>query len=261
MANKYDFNPVTGKIDMTGKATESALTAAQRATLEWAERERLGTLEKEALARFSVKTSVKGDVIYADEAKTTTMIVTAVVTFDSTRVDADETPDGWSKSSTGEYTRQLNSDSGTIDAAAFSYTIPSGDYEGIKVTKWSEKKEITTVYPAYYGLVAASDSSKVQEVVYGATRISAPINDSDTDTTRDIDNNAGETAWFWIVSRGTSKAVQFTTEITKCVATDASFTSPKNVDITLTGYNVYIAPNSVGKGQKMSSVMLSIKLK
>lgn len=99
---------------------------------------------------------------YADTDATVTLTVTVTTKFNGTLTDADSTPSGWTKSSTGTYTKSLTAATGSIGAAAFSLTPDaSSKYKNCTtVSKNSTAKSITVVNPIYYGFSTATTATQ-----------------------------------------------------------------------------------------------------
>ena len=66
-----------------------------------------------ALEKLSVGTVATDDTYITDVVTSTTMVVTVTVKFDNVKVDADETPSGWTRTGTGTYTKSVTGASGS----------------------------------------------------------------------------------------------------------------------------------------------------
>lgn len=213
-------------------------------------------INQEIVDKFTIETSSTGGSYYIDTSTNTTMTVTVKTKFDGSLVDADKTPTGWDKISTGTYTKSITGSNGTsINAQEFEYTK-----DGILITKSSTKKSISATNVAYYGLIEGNDgtvelTSQIMSTLDNG-RITHNINRTET-----INNNSTETRYLWILTKSTADATQFAISMfLDNITHNKSFESPRNSNITLTGYNLYISDKSVSAGGSYDDVNLIINI-
>lgn len=159
---------------------------------------------------------------------------------------------GWTLSDTNTYTKSLSS-AGTITAQAFTFKPSTGDYASITsdISKSSTACTMTVVSPAWYGYIPLANAGSQSDV---ESYLSSHIGDSQFTrltsnvTNRDytLSNSTGSPVVLVIVSKGTSSATAFTASVPFTQYTGCSFTSPRNPQITCSGYKVYVGQNSVG---------------
>ena len=207
-------------------------TPAQTAAIEWAVQKRAAELQEAANAKWVVDTAVAGQGYYADVATSTTMTVTVTTRFNGTLVDCNTTPSGWTRTATGTYTRSVSGASGTVPAATFGYTVVGGTYDGLTVSKSSSAKSITVTYPAWYGFSPTADFATLD--LSALTRRTSNLG-----TTSTVTNATGNGCYLWIVTHGSASATSMNLNILATINSSASFPSPDDADISLSGYKVY----------------------
>ena len=208
-----------------------------------------------AMEKFSVGTVAVDDTFITDVVTSTTMVVTVTVKFDNVKVDADETPSGWTRTSTGTYTKSVTGASGSVAAAEFSYTPTSGQFEGITVAKNSTQKNISAINPIFYGFATTNDQAQLASVIGTLTRRTARLQQ-----VADLVNNTGGVAYYWILTKSTATATQLGSTILNPPIPNKSFTSTQNPSITMTGYNLYISTLNCAAGGKITNVTLTINI-
>ena len=207
-------------------------TPAQTAAIDWAVQKRAQELQAAANEKWVVDTAVAGQSYYADVATSTTMTVTVTTRFNGTLVDCNTTPSGWTRTATGTYTRSVSGASGTVPAATFGYTVVGGTYDGLTVSKSSSAKSITVTYPAWYGFSPAADFATLD--LSALTRRTSNLG-----TTSTVTNATGNGCYLWIVTHGSASATSMNLNILATINSSASFPSPDDADISLSGYKVY----------------------
>ncbi|MBR6250495.1 MAG: hypothetical protein IKR17_04770 [Bacteroidales bacterium] len=258
MAKKYDFNPVTGKIDMTSDAV-SALTPAQRAAIEQMIIFLNDEKQKAAQKLYKVSTNVKNNEYEVDEADNTTMRVVVTTMFDGKKVDS-EAPKGWTRTDVGTYYRELvdGVDGDKIDASLFTYTVESGDYVGMPVSGWSSEGTIKAIYPAWYGWVSFDKTSAdVNNVLENKTLTKVT---KDYRLKQTFANNSNEAKHFWVITKGKGDLNQHGTGLLQEKSKELSITINGR---TLNGYLVYktIPSTSCASGYSYYDAELVITLK
>lgn len=208
-----------------------------------------------AMEKFSVGTVAVDDTFITDVVTSTTMVVTVTVKFDNVKVDADETPSGWTRTSTGTYTKSVTGASGSVTAAEFSYTPTSGQFEGITVAKNSTQKNISAINPIFYGFATTNDQAQLASVIGTLTRRTTRLQQ-----VADLANNTGGVAYYWILTKSTATATQLGSTILNAPIPNKSFTSTQNPSITMTGYNLYISTLNCAAGGKITNVTLTINI-
>lgn len=208
-----------------------------------------------AMEKFSVGTVATDDTFITDVVTSTTMVVTVTVKFDNVKVDADVTPSGWTKTSTGTYTKSVTGASGSVAAAEFSYTPTSGQFEGITVAKNSAQKNISAINPIFYGFATTNDQAQLASVIGTLTRRTTRLQQ-----VADLVNNTGGVAYYWILTKSTATATQLGSTILNAPIPNKSFTSTQNPSITMTGYNLYISTLNCSAGGKITNVTLTINI-
>lgn len=208
-----------------------------------------------AMEKFSVGTVAVDDTFITDVVTSTTMVVTVTVKFDNVKVDTDETPSGWTRTSTGTYTKSVTGASGSVAAAEFSYTPTSGQFEGITVAKNSTQKNISAINPIFYGFATTNDQAQLASVIGTLTRRTTRLQQ-----VADLVNNTGGVAYYWILTKSTATATQLGSTILNAPIPNKSFTSTQNPSITMTGYNLYISTLNCAAGGKITNVTLTINI-
>lgn len=208
-----------------------------------------------AMEKFSVGTVAVDDTFITDVVTSTTMVVTVTVKFDNVKVDADETPSGWTRTSTGTYTKSVTGASGSVAAAEFSYTPTSGQFEGITVAKNSTQKNISAINPIFYGFATTNDQAQLASVIGTLTRRTTRLQQ-----VADLVNNTGGVAYYWILTKSTATATQLGSTILNAPIPNKSFISTQNSSITMTEYNLYISTLNCAAGGKITNVTLTINI-
>jgi len=213
-------------------------------------------ISEEIADKFTIETTSSGESYYIDTNTDTTMTVTVKTKFNGDLVNADNTPDNWNKSNIGTYTRTITGVNGdSINAQSFSYT-----YNGTTLIKSSSKKTISAINVAYYGLVnsnngAAEITSQIMSSLNNG-RITNNIN-----RTENIINDSAETKYLWILTKNTADATQLGISMfSNNITTGKSFVSPRNNNINLTGYKLYISDKSVSANGSYNNVNLIINI-
>lgn len=197
----------------------------------------------------------------ADAQESPGMTVTVTTRFDGNLVDADSTPDGWTRASLGTYTKTL-ADPGTVNAQEWSYT-PGGIYGSLVAVKNSPARSLSAIYPAYWGLYPSNadtqrDITDIVASVVTQHRVTANL----PNTVYDVQNNTAEDCWLWIITKGSATATPEAFDITMLEdpVTGNEFVSPINNSIHLDGYKAYISINKADAGMGFGKIRLSINL-
>lgn len=243
--------------------SKNALTDQQR---DWLNNQIAKDRQDTANKLYNVTTTSTNTVFYTDKTKTTDMcsLVTVTLSFDTFKnLRAVNTPSGWNISITDSkttYTKNIDINQ-PADAAEFSYYIDksvSSDYAGLTVTKSSNKKVISSINPAYYGLVSSNKISDINDFIVEINengRLTGSIT-----RVEDIENTGKEPMYLVIVTKGFATATQVNQSILDKPITNVSFFSPNNSEIQMSGYNVYFSTNSISAGSSASGVTLNINL-
>lgn len=221
--------------------------------IEWVKNKMQAELYDTALSLYDISTSASNTSYYTDVQASTEMVVTATITFDGQNVDADETPDGWTRVSEGVYTNTLDSSSGRVSAQEFTYTPNGGVYDGIELTKSSQQKSITAINPVYWGMATSDVYSDLEEQISNLTRVTSNVSQSVS-----IVNPHQESAYLWILTKNSASATQLGFSILNEPTNNVSFTSTENPSITMEGYRLYISNKSAGAEMSFDNVELTI---
>ncbi len=221
-----------------------------------------GSYVPDPTSHFTVETTPRSNPRYFADAQTSPgMTVTVTLKFDGTLVDADATPSGWMRQSTGVYTKTL-AEPGTVDAQSWSYT-PGGVYEERTAVKSSPSRSLTVVYPAYWGIFAGNDASQpditaIVASLSGQHRVTANL----PTTVVNVPNDTQDDCWLWIVTKGSATATpeSFDISMMEEAVDDVHFTSPVNGEISLEGYKAYVSINKADAGLGFGNVKLTINL-
>ena len=178
---------------------------------------------------------------------------TLTITFDGKAVDADTVPATWSKTATGKYTKTLSNVKDSTGSASITYTVPSGDYKGLKVSTTAGAAQMHVSYPAWYGMSVSKDKSIIAEFIKTATRTTAAVNNSDFTWT----NNLSGSAYGIILTHGSATAKQAGISIIDTVATGLSVVSNGQ---TMTGYTMYATGKTIASHGSAQKVELKINI-
>lgn len=181
-------------------------------------------------------------------------VATLTITFDGKAVDADTVPATWTKSATGKYTKTLANVKDESGSATITYTVKSGDYSGLKVTKTAPSVRMGVSYPAWYGVSVSKDRSIVAEFIKTATRTETSKTDSDFTWSNTLQNSA----YGIILTHGSASAKQAGISILdNIIASDISVTSNGQ---NLTGYKMYATSKTIAAGGSAQKVELKINI-
>lgn len=178
---------------------------------------------------------------------------TLSITFDGKAVDADTVPATWSKSTTGKYTKTLQDVKDSTGSATITYTVPDGDYKGLKLTITAAAVQMRVYYPAWYGMSVSKDKSIVNEFVKTATRKETTVNESDFTWTNSLPNSA----YGIILTHGNATAKQAGISIIGIVDTGISVVSYNH---TLPGYTMYATNKTIASNGSAEKVELKINI-
>ena len=163
----------------------------------------------------------------ADEVQSPGMTVVVTLAFRGTPVDADATPQGWTRTAT------------------------------------SEVRSLTAVYPAYWGIYPGNDTTGDISSIVAALKDQHRETHNVGPTVVTVDNPTGSPCWLWIVTRGTAKATPeaFDVSMMDDPATGKTFTSPMpGANWSLSGYKAYVSINRADAGLSFGPVKLTINL-
>lgn len=259
---------INGRIDQLAAANN---VTTSDAVYQYAERlynEANAEANKAAAeAKWNVDTtSTSLTTVYTDTVASASVTVTVNTTWDgvATKPSNESTltsTGDWTKQSDGTYTKTATINSAgtaTVAATLFKYTPSSGNYTE-EITKNSVAKSIKFEDVAYYGFATTKDTTDIDTIVSGLTRITTNLGTSGSKPATvpvTLTNNTGSSAYLWILSKQTNAsnntkiaAEQFTANVLDSTAqNNVSFTSPENNEITLTGYKLYTSMNSTANG-------------
>lgn len=249
--------------DTVNSISKNALTDQQR---DWLNTQIAKERQDTANKLYNVTTTATNTVFYTDTAKPSDMtsLVTVTLSFDTFKnLRAVNTPSGWNISTTDSkttYTKNIDINK-SADTTEFSYYIDksvSSEYAGLTVTKSSSKKVISSINPAYYGLVPSNNIGDINDFIVEINergRLTGSIT-----RVEDIENTGETSMYLVIVTKGSATATQVNQSILDKPLTNVSFVSPNNTEITMSGYNVYFSTNSISPGSSASGVTLNINL-
>jgi hypothetical protein len=249
--------------DTVNSISKNALTDQQR---DWLNTQIAKERQDTANKLYNVITTATNTVFYTDTAKTSDMtsLVTVTLSFDTFKnLRAVNTPSGWNINTTDSkttYTKNIDINQ-SADTAEFSYYIDksvSSEYAGLTVTKSSSKKVISSINPAYYGLVSSNNIGDINDFIVEINergRLTGSIT-----RVEDVENTGETSMYLVIVTKGSATATQVNQSILDKPLTNVSFVSPNNTEITMSGYNVYFSTNSISAGSSASGVTLNINL-
>lgn len=180
-------------------------------------------------------------------------VATLTITFDGQAVDADTVPATWSKNATGKYTKTLSNVKDSTGSATITYTVPSGDYKGLKVSTTAGAAQMRVSYPAWYGMSVSKDKSIIAEFIKTATRTTTAVNNSDFTWSNSLSNSA----YGIILTHGSATAKQAGISIIDTVATGLSVVSNGQ---TMTGYTMYATGKNVASNGSIQKVELKINI-
>lgn len=221
--------------------------------LDWINSQMREQLLKEFNDKYIITTSVNKPLSYdASLISDIEFTVSVQLKFDGNIVKADTTPEGWSyNDDTKTYTKSSNS---VVDATPFKYTCLSGKYKGLSKTKNSDRKALSPIYPAWYGMINHDDGNLFNNALTKLTKITNSYNEI-----IDIPNNYDSDAYLWIISKGETYAKQLGNNL----FSDKIY---KNIKITLVnriqleGYTIYISNNSCESNSSFDNVELIINI-
>lgn len=205
-----------------------------------------------AKSKLKASISLSNSSCIADQLPAS-QVATLIITFDGKAVDADTVPATWSKQATGKYTKTLSNVTDTTGSATITYTVPSGDYKGLKLTTTAGAAQMHVSYPAWYGMSVSKDKSVIAEFIKTATRITTSLNQSDFTWA----NNLPNSAYGIILTHGGATAKQAGISIIDTVATGISVVSN---DQTMPGYTMYATGKNVASSGSIQKVELKINI-
>ena len=228
-------------------------TAAEINTvIAWGLEQIRGDLQKEFDALWVVTSSATGNSYWADKASSTTQTVTVTTKFNGTATDADSTPTGWTKDSTGTY---KISSTGAVSNATFTYTASEGTYAGLTTSQSKGASSITTNYPIFIGWMETKPTTG-QEAYnsINSNRYTAKQSGTNVSLT-----NTLSTAGYWVVL--THNAATATSAGLNILDSVISGQTIKVSDsISMSGYKLYVSSNSASAGGSFDNVTYSISL-
>lgn len=178
---------------------------------------------------------------------------TLSITFDGKAVNADTVPATWSQSTTGKYTKTLQNVKDSTGSATITYTVPDGDYKGLKLTTTAAAAQMHVSYPAWYGMSVSKDKSIISEFIKTATRTETSVNQSDFTWTNSLPNSA----YGIILTHGNATAKQSGISILNTVATGISVVSNNQ---TMPGYTMYATSKTIASNGSAEKVELKINI-
>lgn len=205
-----------------------------------------------AQSKLKANISLSNSSCVADQLPAS-QIATLTITFDGQAVDADTVPATWSKSATGKYTKTLSNVKDSTGSATITYTVPSGDYKGLKVSTTAGAAQMRVSYPAWYGMSVSKDKSIIAEFIKTATRTTTAVNNSDFTWSNSLSNSA----YGIILTHGSATAKQAGISIIDTVATGLSVVSNGQ---TMTGYTMYATGKNVAQNGSIQKVELKINI-
>lgn len=179
---------------------------------------------------------------------------TLTITFDGKAVDADTVPATWTHSATGKYTKTLANVKDESGSATITYTVKSGDYSGLKITKTAPSVRMGVSYPAWYGVSVSKDKSIVAEFIKTATRTETSKTDSDFTWSNTLQNSA----YGIILTHGSASAKQAGISILD--ASPIEGISVTSNGQALTGYKMYATSKTIAAGGSAQKVELKINI-
>lgn len=246
------------------KFSGSTLSAEQLAAIAWAIGKRQEDMQEIADSLYVITTTASGStgatiandgVTYnADENSSVTMTVNASIKFNDSYVtptnEADVLAAGWSRVDVGRYSKSLTSGSGNVGAQVFTYTVESGDYAGITVSKSSKQMSISAVYPIFYGFYPTNVATDLATAVGTLTRSVSKY----TMTDGVLTNNLNEVAYYWVLTHNSATVTdKMTGNMVDLKTSAATFTSTQNPSITMENYKLYISRSSALANSPLSS--------
>lgn len=205
-----------------------------------------------AQSKLKANISLSNSSCVADQLPAS-QVATLTITFDGQAVDADTVPATWSKSATGKYTKTLSNVKDSTGSATITYTVPSGDYKGLKVSTTAGAAQMRVSYPAWYGMSVSKDKSIIAEFIKTATRTTTAVNNSDFTWSNSLSNSA----YGIILTHGNATAKQAGISIIDTVATGLSVVSNGQ---TMTGYTMYATGKNVASNGSIQKVELKINI-
>lgn len=211
--------------------------------------------------QITVTTTGSNKTFYADEQQSDTLTVVVTVKFNGQLVDADSTPSGWTRTSTGTYERTIT-EPGQIARQLWSYT-PGGEYGSQTATAYSEARSLTRVFPAYWGIYPGNDASGDISAIVAALKDQHRVTQYLPTTVVNVDNPTANDCWMWIVTRGEARATPeaFDISMMEAPVTGKTFASPMpGANWNLSGYKAYVSINRADAGLSFGPVKLTINL-
>lgn len=178
---------------------------------------------------------------------------TLSVTFDGKAVNADTVPATWSQSTTGKYTKTLENVKDSTGSATITYTVPDGDYKGLKLATTAAAVQMHVSYPAWYGMSVSKNKSIISEFIKTATRTETSVNQSDFTWTNSLPNSA----YGIILTHGSATAKQAGISILSTEATGISVVSNGQ---TMPGYTMYATSKTIASNGSAEKVELKINI-
>lgn len=220
----------------------------------------LGFVDKQFAAENQTKanalltvSSTGGTTFYTDTTlpANRTSKVTHTLRYNGTLVDANSTPNGWTKENTGVYTATLTDSNRTLTGPTFNYDVKEGDYAGITAVKAGATKSISVVNPAWYGFSTSNNANDIATVIGSLTRITSNYSASK------ITNNSSSNGYFWMVTKNSATIKEMGLDANQAPVTK-NFTSPSNSAITCESYKVYITTGQYPVGDSNLTVNITL---
>jgi len=215
---------------------------------------------------FNVTDSVGTLSFYEDTTPSADMTADRVVTIKFNGSNVDPTAKGdlttYTNSATGVYARSeaTTNPITPIDkakAASFSFKVPAGTYgnytvgssETINVTGSIAEKAISIKKTAFWGFldsntVGSDISTQVAALNTAGGRTEGFSNQSKT-------QGGANDKYLWLVTKGTVAVTSMNLPVPLTSYTGKGFTSPKNENISLSDYKVYVSSEPVSPGTKV----------
>ena len=198
--------------------------------------ENQSALQAEADSKFTLTQTGDNDKTrYADVSEHESLEVVVTLKFDGVNVDAESTPSGWTKTSTGVY-RRTTTDA-NIASQQFQYK-PGGKYGDIVCKKSSAGRTITVSYPIWYGYASTNNAGNASSVITSLTKTYTAINK----TSYEFNNNSGGERYLWAVTRGSATITRLADIMNSPVSVTLSVGTG---GIELSGYKAYISTNTI----------------
>ena len=211
-------------------------------------------LDEETRTRFTLQTTAQNDRYYADTSIDTTMTVSVNTLFDNELVDIDTIPDGWTRTGLGTYAQSIRGtfdENNTIKSQLFTY-----EYNKLRISKSSEEKTISMVFPAYYGLTDSNIGIYSPEDMTQFIRVLTRTTNSIENQPITIQNTSRNSLFMWFVTLGKAEVIVNSNPLRMDLYT-GGFVSPFNSEIKLDKYNFYIFPKPV---EPQTSISINLTL-